>query len=136
MVTSEAFHQRIKCQCCPHIETSQLTCSANQLTGLYMRPTLAFNGLRTFPNESVIYRFCYSQNLFTSGWYQRLSHYLIIILCTDFCHFTITLMCWEKKMQNMVSQLTPTYMLCIKETKGFKVINKNKKINIETQEPW
>ena len=27
-------------------------------------------------------------------------------------------------------------MLCIKETKGFKVINKNKKINIETQEPW
>ena len=30
---------------CPHIETSQLICSANQLTGLYMRETLTFNEL-------------------------------------------------------------------------------------------
>ena len=30
---------------CPHIETSQLICRANQLTGFYMRATLAFNGL-------------------------------------------------------------------------------------------
>ena len=34
----------IKCQCCPHIETSQLVC-ANQLTGIYMRATLALHGL-------------------------------------------------------------------------------------------
>ena len=27
-------------------------------------------------------------------------------------------------------------MLCRKETKGFKVINKNRKINIEIHEPW
>ena len=33
------FH---KCQCCPHIETSQLICFANQLTGFYMALTLAF----------------------------------------------------------------------------------------------
>ena len=33
----------------PHIETSQLICFANQLTGFYMRATLAFNGL----NESI-----------------------------------------------------------------------------------
>ena len=39
-------------------------------------------------------------------------------------------------MQNMVSWFTPTYMLCIKETEGFKIINKNRKINIEIQEPW
>ena len=26
--------------CCPHIETSQLICTANQLTGFYMRATL------------------------------------------------------------------------------------------------
>ena len=39
-------------------------------------------------------------------------------------------------MQNMVSWFTPTYMLRIKETKGFKIINKNRKINIEIQEPW
>ena len=35
----------IQCQCCPHIETSQLICTANQLIGFYMRATLAFNGL-------------------------------------------------------------------------------------------
>ena len=34
------------CQCCPHIETSQLICIANQLTDFYVRATLAFNGLR------------------------------------------------------------------------------------------
>ena len=31
--------------CCPHIETSQLICTANQLTGFYMRATLALNEL-------------------------------------------------------------------------------------------
>ena len=36
----------IKCKCCPHIETSQLVCCENQLTGFYMRAALAFNGLR------------------------------------------------------------------------------------------
>ena len=39
-----------KCQCCPHIETSQLICFANQLTGFYIRVTLAFNGLIIFPS--------------------------------------------------------------------------------------
>ena len=29
------------------METSQSNCSANQLTGFYMRPTLVFNGLTT-----------------------------------------------------------------------------------------
>ena len=54
----------MKCQCCPHLETNQLICSlwclkrfyeglpfeapqrANQLTGFYMRVTLAYNGLK------------------------------------------------------------------------------------------
>ena len=31
-------------QCCPHMETSQLICTANQLTDFYMRATLAING--------------------------------------------------------------------------------------------
>ena len=35
----------IKCQCCPHIETSQLICCPNQLTGFYTRATLALNKL-------------------------------------------------------------------------------------------
>ena len=35
----------MKCQCCPHIETSLLICTANQLTGFYMRATLVFKGL-------------------------------------------------------------------------------------------
>ena len=33
-----------KCQCCPHIGTSQLICCAKQLTGFYMRAILALNG--------------------------------------------------------------------------------------------
>ena len=35
----------IKCKCCPHIETSQLICKAKQLTGFFIRATLALNGL-------------------------------------------------------------------------------------------
>ena len=38
----------IKCQRCPHIETSQLIFKTNQLTGFYMRAILAFNGLIKF----------------------------------------------------------------------------------------
>ena len=33
----------IKCQCYPHIEASQLICTANQLTSFYMRATMALN---------------------------------------------------------------------------------------------
>ena len=35
----------IKCQCCPHIETSQLICCGIQLTGSYMRKPLPLTGL-------------------------------------------------------------------------------------------
>ena len=35
----------IKCQCCTHVETSQLIFTANQLTGFYVRATMVFNGL-------------------------------------------------------------------------------------------
>ena len=35
----------VVCQCCLNIETSQLTCRSNHLTGFYMRATLAFNRL-------------------------------------------------------------------------------------------
>ena len=44
--------QPIKCQCCPHIETSELICCANQFTGFYIRATLALNGL-----NQIIYLF-------------------------------------------------------------------------------
>ena len=37
-------YEAVKYQCCPHIETIQLICCANQLTGFYMGATLAFNG--------------------------------------------------------------------------------------------
>ena len=37
--------QHIKCQCCPHVETSQLICCGNQMTAFYMWATLVFNGL-------------------------------------------------------------------------------------------
>ena len=38
----------IKCQCFPHIETNQLIYCAYQLTGLYMRATLALSGLSKY----------------------------------------------------------------------------------------
>ena len=34
--------------CCPHTETSQLICTENQLTGFYMRTTLALKSLKSF----------------------------------------------------------------------------------------
>ena len=37
----------MKCQCCPHIETSQWIWTANQLTSFYTRETLALNELRS-----------------------------------------------------------------------------------------
>ena len=45
----------LNCQYCPHIETSQLIFCANQLTGFYMRVTLATNGLNNpeYLQESV-----------------------------------------------------------------------------------
>ena len=39
---------------CPHIETSQMICSANQLTGFYMRETLKFNELN---EQNKVHRF-------------------------------------------------------------------------------
>ena len=38
----------MKRQSCHHIETSQLICSANQLTGFYLMAFLAFNELNTY----------------------------------------------------------------------------------------
>ena len=34
----------IKCQCCLHMESSQLIWTENQLTGFYMRAALVLNG--------------------------------------------------------------------------------------------
>ena len=58
MVTSEKFqptHHKyhydspfFMCQCCPHIENSELICIDNKLTGFYVRATLALNGLKAF----------------------------------------------------------------------------------------
>ena len=39
---------RVKRQSCHHIETSQLTCTENQLTGFYMIATYALNELSEF----------------------------------------------------------------------------------------
>ena len=51
----------IKHQCCLHIETSQLICIANQLTGFDMRATLVFNGL-TFVRSEIIRKSMVSDN--------------------------------------------------------------------------
>ena len=43
----------MKCQCCPHIETSQLIWTASQLTGLYMRAKLALNEYLTWHSKYI-----------------------------------------------------------------------------------
>ena len=49
----------IKGQSCHHIETNQLICCTNQLTGVYMMTTLVFNGLiRTYKFIVPGYRYC------------------------------------------------------------------------------
>ena len=53
------FCYTIKCQCCTHIATSQLIYRANQLTGFYMRATLALYGLNVFHfNDDFIHWEC------------------------------------------------------------------------------
>ena len=39
ITVEENLLKAVKHLCCPHIETSQLICTANQLTGFYMRAT-------------------------------------------------------------------------------------------------
>ena len=40
----------------PYIETSQLICSENQLTGFYMMGTLAVKGLSNLDNSEAVAR--------------------------------------------------------------------------------
>ena len=53
------------CQCCPHIETSQLLCSANQLTGFYRKATLAIIGL--ILQKIIALHICIFQSLNLQG---------------------------------------------------------------------
>ena len=46
LISMTWYYQLIKRQICYHKETSQLICSANQLTGFYMIASLAFNELK------------------------------------------------------------------------------------------
>ena len=83
----------IKCQCCPHIETSQLICTANQLTGFYIRATLALNGLNT-------YDFC-KINLQDSVVTQSLNFYKPLILFFSVRHvlyFTVVCHIWHSNL--------------------------------------
>ena len=50
------FFEPIKCQCCPRIETILLICTANQLTGFYMKATLALNGLKFLKFSRTIFQ--------------------------------------------------------------------------------
>ena len=68
MSTKILLGKHIKCQCCPQIETSQLICRENQLTGFYMRATLALIG---FKEDNLSQRNC--QNPFSHPGLQGIS---------------------------------------------------------------
>ena len=53
MNLATTFELTIKRQSCLHIEASQLICTENQLTGFYMRATLAFTGLMQIGGSSL-----------------------------------------------------------------------------------
>ena len=40
--------------CCLHVETCHLICTANQMTGFYIRAILAFNGLNKHFETRII----------------------------------------------------------------------------------
>ena len=52
-------------KCCHHIETSQLICCANQLIGLYMRATLALNGLNLYWRQRSLATFQKKKRILT-----------------------------------------------------------------------
>ena len=68
MSTRILLGKHIKCQCCPQIETSQLICRENQLTGFYMRATRALTG---FKEDNLSQRNC--QNPFSHPGLQGIS---------------------------------------------------------------
>ena len=55
-------HECIKRQRCPHIDPSQWICCANQLTGFYMRTTLALKWL-TGQNKNYFQSWIVSKTL-------------------------------------------------------------------------
>ena len=50
----EHWVEPIKYQCGPHIENSQLICTADQLTGFCMRATPVFNRLNGLRSEAYL----------------------------------------------------------------------------------
>ena len=63
----------MKCQCCPHKETSQLICRPNQLTGFYMRATPALDGLKGLWRVSKSNRFNQKHNK-KNIWFSKVAH--------------------------------------------------------------
>ena len=84
----------IKCQCCPHIETSQLICCANKLTGFYMGATMVFNWLTIESGwNSYIEIFYYGSDFF---WEHFLMNVPRANVDAFFAILTIIWIVWEK----------------------------------------
>ena len=75
-VVASANCSPVKCQCCPHIETSQLICCANQLTGFYIRRTVAFN-VAILMNNNIHFVLIFQFISMLSSILQRFSYPLI-----------------------------------------------------------
>ena len=61
-------------QCSSHIETNQLVCSANQLTGFYMRGTLVVKGLIEYKQR----------NIFLQNSWRKWGKEILVELCKSF----------------------------------------------------
>ena len=126
----------MKCQCCPDIETSQLICCANQLTGFYMRAKLAFNGLinylfmpklRPFDESNSFLREATLKKEFIFSFFNELrnrkadkvvfTHQRQSINASQYLYFSRT--SWKKYFRNLITIDTKTFQ---KSTQGSRLV--------------
>ena len=85
---------------CPHIETSQLICTANQLTGFYMRATH-----QAVKNVSFSENFAYLLNEW-APFYSAIK-YLIRIVWRKIQHFA-----WKRSLRKRVNRICLAFAEC------------------------
>ena len=131
-----------------HMETTQLICIANHLTGFYMMRTLVFNEIRYYATfkvrkfESLFYKI----NIFTKNYHLHwaagraniLSNYIIYIFSTLGVAFAVPFWCYFQKLQLLVVKIFEQIFCCIallylwaqKVSQFFKILFQIGDINI------
>ena len=97
--------QPSKCQCCPHIETSQLICCANQLTGFYMRVTLAFNRLNQNSAGLIVKTSAAKHFFYYLQTTKQFFEVLLFLLIMTFANYEVNVFSGSYTNQQMVKKI-------------------------------